>query len=72
MCVCLTSYLSKTDILVRTKKKRPYQPTINIYDNDKVSYSTLECEDYVKYLGILIDRNLNWQVHIDLIGMIAK
>ena len=36
--------------------------------------------DYVKYLGILIDKNLNWKAHIDLIalkisktiGMIAK
>ena len=60
--------------------KLPYQPTINIYDNDKVSYPALECKDHVKYLGILIDKNLNWKVHIDLIalkvskaiGMIAK
>ena len=67
-------------IFLNYKKKLPYQPTINIYDNDKVSYSTLECKDHVKYLGILIDKNLNWKVHIDLIalkiskaiGMIAK
>ena len=45
-----------------------------------MSYSPLECKDYVKYLGILIDKNLNWKGHIDLIalkisktiGMIAK
>ena len=40
-----------------------------------VSYSPLECKDYVKYLGILIDKNLIWKGHIDLsktIGMIAK
>ena len=64
-------------IFLNYKKKLPYQ---NIYDNDKVSYSTLECKDHVEYLGILIDKNLNWKVHIDLIalkiskaiGMIAK
>ena len=45
-----------------------------------MSYSPLECKDYVKYLGILIDKNLNWKAHIDqialkiskTIGMIAK
>lgn len=45
-----------------------------------MSYSPLECKDYVKYLGILIDKNLNWKTHIGLIalknsktiGMIAK
>ena len=45
-----------------------------------MSYSPLECKDYVKYLGILIDKNLIWKGHIDLIalklsktiGMIAK
>ena len=45
-----------------------------------MSYSPLECKDYVKYLGILIDKNLNWKTHIGLIalknsktiGMMAK
>ena len=27
-------------------KKLPFQPTINIFDNDKMSYSPLECNDY--------------------------
>ena len=65
------------------RKKLSFQPTINIFDNDKsniMSYSPLECKDYVKYLGILIDKNLIWKGHIDLIaikisktiGMIAK
>ena len=55
-------------------------PTIDIFDNDKMSYSPLECKDYVKFLDIIIDKNLNWKVHIDLIalkisktvGMVAK
>ena len=53
---------------------------INIFDKDKTSYLPLKCKDYVKYLGILIDKNLKWKGHIDLIalkisktiGMIAK
>lgn len=62
------------------RKKLSFKPTINIFDIDKMSYSPLECKDYVKYLGILIDKNLNWKTHIGLIalknsktiGMIAK
>ena len=53
---------------------------INIFDKDKTSYLPLECKQYVKYLGRLIDKNFNWKVHIDLIarkisktiGMIAE
>ena len=45
-----------------------------------MSYSPLECKDCVKFLDIIIDKNLNWKVHIDLIalkisktvGMVAK
>lgn len=62
------------------RKKLSFKPTINIFDIDKMSYSPLECKDYVKYLGILIDKNLNWKTHIGLIalknsktiGMMAK
>ena len=67
-------------IFLSYKMKLPFQPTINVFDNDRISYSPLECKDYVKYLGILIDKNLNWKAHIDLvalrisktIGIIAK
>ncbi|XP_022789233.1 muscarinic acetylcholine receptor M5-like [Stylophora pistillata] len=34
-----------------------------------MSYSPLEYKDYVKYLGILIDKNLNWKTHVDLIAL---
>ena len=61
-------------------KKLTFQPTLNIFDNDKMSFSPLEYIEYVKYLGILVDKNLNWKTHINLIalkvsraiGMIAK
>ena len=40
----------------------------------------LDCKDYVTYLGILIDSNLSWKIHIEYIaskmsktvGLIAK
>ena len=50
-------------------KKLTFHPTLNIFDNDKMSFSPLECKDYVQYLGILIDKNLNWKAHIDLIAL---
>ena len=30
-------------------------------------FYSLECKDFVKFLGILIDCNLNWKHHIDFI-----
>ena len=40
----------------------------------------LDCKDYVKYLGILIDSNLSWKIRIEyiafkiskIVGLIAK
>ena len=49
-------------------------------DNEKQSQSNLECKDYAKYLGMILDKNLSFKNHIDQIiikisktvGMIAK
>ena len=65
---------------------RPYQkrlilkPKIVIYDNVLSKSIHLECKDYVKYLGVLIDCSLSWKFHIEhvvvkisrLVGIIAK
>ena len=32
----------------------------------------LECKELVKYLGILIDKNLSWKQHIDLVALIEN
>ena len=67
----LTLNAEKSSYLIfrNCRKKLPFQPTINIFDNDKMSYSALECKGYEKYLGILIDKNLNRKAHIDPIAL---
>ena len=49
-------------------KKLGYQINIRIYDNASNSDTSLECKDYVKLLGVLIDKNLTWKYHIDYIA----
>ena len=34
------------------------------FDHHNNSYISLECKNYVKYLGVLIDENLSWKYHI--------
>ena len=62
------------------QKKVNYQPQICIYDNETRSRIPLEHKDYIKYLGILIDKNLSWKTHINnittkisrTVGLLAK
>ena len=51
-----------------------------IFDNEQNKNVALECKEFIKYLGILIDNNLTWKHHIDhitikisrTIGLISK
>ena len=51
-----------------------------MFDNEENKYVDLESKVYMKYLGVLIDKNLSWKYHIDAIatkisknfGLIAK
>ena len=62
------------------RKVLTYKRKILLHDKAKQSQSSLECKDYVKYLGILLDKNLTFKNHIDHItikisktaGMISK
>ena len=53
---------------------------ICMFDNEQNKYVDLESKVYIKYLGVLIDKNLSWKHHIDAIatkisknvGLIAK
>ena len=59
-----------------------YLTQLKIFDTDTDRYVSLEMKNYVKYLGILIDKNLSWKIHIDnchvatkvskTVGLIAK
>ena len=62
------------------KKKVTYQPSLYMFDNETNGNVTLESKNYIKYLGVLIDKNLTWKYHIDAItakisktvGLISK
>ena len=36
-----------------------------IFDNEQKKNVALECKEFIKYLGILIDNNLTWKHQID-------
>ena len=68
-------------VLFRPRQKcLTYNPSINVYDPAINALSTLEKKDFVKYLGALIDYELSWKNHINLIclkisrtvGIVAK
>ena len=51
-----------------SQKKLRYQIKIRIYNNASNSDTFLECKDYIKFLGVLNDKNLTWKYHIDYIA----
>ena len=51
-----------------SQKKLNYQINVTIYNNASNSDTFLECKDYVKFLGVLNDKNLTWKYHIDYIA----
>ena len=66
----LTLNIKKSNFVIfrpRQKKLTP-QPTIKLFDSNSQRLVTLDCKNYVKYLGILIDDHLSWKYHIDHIA----
>ena len=65
----LTLNIQKSNyvILRPHQKALVHQPKLHMFDNEKQSQSNLECKDYVKYLGMLLDKNLSFKNHIDQI-----
>ena len=51
-----------------TRKKVTFSVRIEIFDNVIGENLYLENKEYVKYLGILIDRHLSWKHQIDYIS----
>ena len=55
-------------IFRRYQKKLTFSVRIKIFDNVIEESLYLENKEYVKYLGILIDRHLSWKYQIDYIS----
>ena len=78
----LTLNIQKTNFVIchPYQKSVDYLPQLKIFDTQTNRYVSLEMKNYVKYLGILIDKNLSWKIHIDnvatklskMVGLIAK
>ena len=77
--VKVSDWLHANKLTLNTKKSNyvifhPYQKKINyeaqlkLFDPNTNSVAYLEQQDYVKYLGILIDKNLSWKYHIDYVA----
>ena len=58
-------------IMSLKQKKRKFEPRIklshNIYHPSNNKHKQLECREFVKYLGVLIDYKLSWNKDIDTI-----
>ena len=78
----LSLNLKKSNFVIfhQYQKRINYQVNLKIFDHNTNSFFSLECKDYIKYLGVLIDSNLTWKYHIShvaskvskTIGIIAR
>ena len=50
--------------LDQDKKKLNHKVNLKVFNHHNNSFISLECKNYVKYLGVLIDENLSWKYHI--------
>ena len=67
----LTLNIKKSNFVIFRphQKSLNFQPVINMLDYDSNQYIPLECKEYVKYLGIIIDCKLNWKYHINYVTL---
>ena len=67
----LTLNISKSNFVIFRpyQKSLNFQPVIEMFDKNTKQYIPLECKEYVQYLGIIIDCNLNWKHHINYITL---
>ena len=59
----LTVNIKKSNFVIfrPRQKKLTLQPTIKLFDNNSQRLVTLDCKNYVKYLGVLTDDYLSWK-----------
>ena len=60
---------SQTVIFRPYQRKLNYSVNIEIIDNCTQFPTTLQCEDHVKYLGVLLDSNLSWKFQINNVAL---
>ena len=62
----LTLNIDKSNYVLFHPHQRKIGTDINlrVYDNEHTMLKQLEHKTYVKYLGVLIDKNLSWKYHI--------
>ena len=67
----LTLNIKKTNFVIvcPTQKRLTYQPKIIIFDTRQNNNIALECKEFVKYLGILIDCHLSWKHRVDYVAL---
>ena len=67
----LTLNLTKSKFAIFHPYQKRFSFIPKIYINDALTnnYVYLECREYVKYLGVLIDYRLSWKFHIDSVAL---
>ena len=78
----LTLNLQKSNFVLfhPTRRERRIIPKLYIFDSQRNGNARLQSKDYIKYLDVLLDKNLSWKFYIDTIaskisktvGFIAK
>ena len=66
-----TINLNKSNyVIFRSYQKRVVgnKPSIKLFDNSANRVTEMECKEFVKYLGIIVDSNLSWKHHINIIA----
>ena len=51
------------------QKRLPFAPKIRIFDHQTNTSAYLECKEYVKYLGVLIDYKFSWKNHVESVAL---
>ena len=66
----------KSNFVIFRPSRKKINDQINIRMHDNASNSdidtSLEYKDYVKFLGVLVDKKLIWKYHIDYIALSLK
>ena len=65
-----TLNLKKSNYIVfhSHQKKLDYQVELKMFDNHSNNLINIECKEFIKYLGVIVDGNLTWKYHIDNIA----